>query len=503
MSRSLLGHTLRGVRWGALSTATNVVVQIGTMAVMARLLAPQAFGLVALAQVVLRFFGYFAQVGIGPALIQRATLVEADKRLALGLLLAIGASFALGMALLAPVFAALFHAPALVDVLRVLGLNFLIISLGALPQALLQRALRFRATAALESLSFVGGALCVGLPLAWAGAGVWALVGSTLGQSSLLLVGGWLLARPPLRPQWQGDRAALLGYGMRHSLVTFLEYLGDSLDSLLIGRLLGTAPLGLYNRALMLASLPVEYGVRVLSRVLFPVLSRNQDDAGKVGHVFLLGTTLVGMFAGAVSFGLAAAAPDVVPLVLGPQWGDTVPVVQILALAMPMAYMTYVSGVVCDACGLLAFKLRLQAATVLLLGLLMFLLAPQGLTGFALAVLIAKVVRQMVYLLVLRPRLMLPRADLATVLAVIVVFAAGSAACVRAAGMFGGSIGAPLALRVALEVSAGIAWAVAGTLAATPVLSKLAAFRRLRAQLPQLESFWRRFQRGGRVTEGA
>jgi len=416
VTRSLGARAVSGLKWGGLSAVAGALLQLGFTAAMARLLLPADFGLMAMCMVALRLFSYFSQLGLGAALVQREQLTPGDVRLALGLTWVVCTAGALGVAASAPALGWFFRSPEVVPLLRAMAPNLLLVGLGAVPVALLRRELRFREQAAVETGSYAVGYGVVGVAAAWSGAGVWSLVAATFGQNALALVGAYALTRHPLRPSLRGDRGALLGYGARHSLISFIEFVSANIDAALVGRLVGEAALGFYSRALVLTNQPVERAAGILSRVLFPLLSVVQTERRKVGGVFLLGIAGIGVFGGAVSLGLAAAAGEAVSAILGPRWSASVPLVRVLALSVPFMFMSNVAGVVCDALALLAFKLRVQALALAAIAIAMLVLYPVGAVGIAWAIVIGEALRFVVYLVFLTRELRCAPADVARVL---------------------------------------------------------------------------------------
>ncbi len=491
--RSLGARAVSGLRWGGASAAVGALLQLAFTAVMARLLAPADFGLMAICLVALRLFSYFSQLGLGAALVQRERLGPEEVRLALGLTWVVCTAGMLGALAAAPALAWFFRTPGVVPLLGALAPSLLVTGLGAVPVALLRRDLRFRELAWIDTGSYALGYGLVGVVAASAGAGVWSLVITTHAQALLSLAGGWLLVRHPLRPTLRGDRRGLLGYGGRHSLVAFLEFLSANLDSAVIGRLLGESSLGLYNRALLLTSQPVERAAGVVARVLFPLLSAAQADRRKVGGAFLLGVTLVGVFGGALALGVSAAAGDVVRAVLGPRWGEAAPVVEVLALAVPLAFMSQMAGVTCDALALLDLKLRIQGLGLLVLGALMVALSGGGARGVAWALVAGEALRLTAYLAVLGPELRCAREDVARVLAAVAASGALAwGACAGASALAArwglGPLGAlgldALAGAAALGAAALLALRlVEGTAPAALADASVPGWRRLRLRL--------------------
>jgi len=423
VTRSLGARAVSGLKWGGLSAVAGALLQLGFTAAMARLLLPADFGLMAMCMVALRLFSYFSQLGLGAALVQRERLTPGDVRLALGLTWVVCTAGALCVVASAPALAWFFRSPEVVPLLRALAPSLLLVGLGAVPVALLRRELRFREQAVVETVSYALGFGVVGVAAAWSGAGVWSLVATSYAQAALSLAGAYALTRHPLRPSLRGDRATLLGYGARHSLVSFLEFLSANLDAAVVGRLLGEATLGIYNRALLLTSQPVERAAGVVARVLFPLLSAVQADRGKVGGAFLLGVALIGVFGGAFSLGVSAAADDVVRVILGPRWVEAGPVVQVLALAVPLAFMSQMAGVVCDALALLRFKLRVQGLGLAVIAGLMLALYPAGARGIAWAIVAGEALRLAVFLVFLTRELGCASADVGRVLSAVAVTA--------------------------------------------------------------------------------
>lgn len=185
MRPGLLDQSLQGVKWSTLSTIANMLLQLFFMAIMARLLAPSAFGLVAIAMVTLRFAGYFAQMGIGPALVQKLSksLISVQH-----FSFCFSGSYCVWCSfILAPTIGKWMGSDQLEDVIQVLAGSFILTGLSTVPIYLLRRELRFKALAFVESTSYLLGYGTCGVVLAPNGAGVWSLVGAALCQGLITL----------------------------------------------------------------------------------------------------------------------------------------------------------------------------------------------------------------------------------------------------------------------------------------------------------------------------
>lgn len=447
---------LSGLGWSTLSTAVSTACQIALMAVLGRLLDPAAFGLMAMAGIALRFAGYFSQLGFAQALIQRPQLAATDTTAALLMAGAFGLAFYLAMVLAAPLFAAGFRAPELAPLISVLGASLLLSTLGSLPLALLRRQARFKRVNAIELFSFVVGYGAVGITGAARGWGVWSLVAATLSQQTMVLALGFLAVRYPL--SWPVPLTAYRGlwsYGSRYSLIGFLEFLYGNVETLFVGRAFGKNELGLLNRSSTLTSLPVELGVTAVNKVLFPALAGMQHDRRRLADGFQILLLSIGLFSSALACGIAAAAPDLVALVLGAKWLTIAPLVRLIAFSVPLAFMYVACGVTLDSMAVLGPKLRLQAAMLALKVALVVTLARWELQGVIVAVALAEALRLIFGLHLLARLLDIAIVRLLALLALVAAMGAAVWSAVESVVAFGTWWGIPLLVRVALETVAG------------------------------------------------
>ncbi|MDJ0367190.1 lipopolysaccharide biosynthesis protein [Hymenobacter sp. H14-R3] len=396
---SLGATALRGIKWTTTAAVLTSVMQVGYTAVMARLLDPAAFGLVALAGVVLRFGSYFAEMGLGHAVVQRPQLSPNDLRAAFTGSLLLGLVVAAAFWLLAPLAVLILDNPAVVPLVRALALGFVITSVGLTATSVLRREMRFDLLAKLDVVTYVLAYGGVGLGCAWAGAGVWSLVAATLAQQLIASVAAYTLVRHPVRPLlgWQ-HYATLVGYGSRVSAISFLEFISGSLDTLLIGRLLGPVALGLYNRAYLLLYLPMYFLTHSIAKVAFPAFSRVQENVPQLRGMYLRSTTLVATLVLPLCAGVAVAAPEMVRVLLGAKWAASVPVLQALCVAVPLSMTAMFAGIVADARANLHRKVVLNLEAIVILASLFWLLRGYGILGVAVALGLSEALRTLLYM---------------------------------------------------------------------------------------------------------
>jgi len=374
---SALTKTASGVSWGTLSIVVITLFQLFFMAVMARLLDPADFGLIAVANVNLRFYSYFSQVGIAPALIQKKSLQEGDVNAALALSLAISSLFFLLAYFASPFTEVYFELSGLSVVMQVLAMNFIILGFSSISQALLRRKSRFKEISVIEMISYVLGYGVTGLMAAYMGLGVWSLVVAFMTQSILSAFLLYVAIRYPIRfNHSKAQRKSLLSYGVKYSVIGFVEFITANITPLIIGKILGAAPAGLYDRASLLAHLPVQKPANILMQTLFPIMSKMNDEYDKQLISFQLSSLVVGCYACAVSIGLHNAAYDIVSVLLGNKWLEVVPMFKILTLSIAPLYIAYSAGITLDAMAKLKLKLRIQLAVLLLMIMQLLWIAP-------------------------------------------------------------------------------------------------------------------------------
>jgi len=413
MPESLTSATVHGLKWSYASSFVNVVLQIGVTAVLARLLTPSAFGLVAMAGVFISFGRYFAQMGAGQAVVQKAELSARDVRTAFTSALLMGVAFCGLFVILAPLAGVLFpHTPGVVTVARVMSLTFVIGGLTATTQGLLQRRFAFRAIALTEIASYMLGYALVGLALAFSGFGAWSLVVASLSAGALAAATFTLLCRRDIGFGLSASSfKAIYSFGGRVSLIGFGEFIGGSLDTLWTGHFLGAQATGLYTRATNLAGVPLYYFTVSLSRVLLPGYSRIQSQRERLRTVYLATITVVGAIVMPVSWGVAGAAHEVIVTLLGGQWVGAVPVLAILALAVPFTLLTHFGAILCDATASLNVKIAITVGRIGWLAALLAVLSRFGIVGIATAFVLSELITHAAYLVVMRRLLTLGLAD--------------------------------------------------------------------------------------------
>jgi O-antigen/teichoic acid export membrane protein len=329
-------QTVSGLRWTTLSQASRLGTQLLSVLILARLLPPSDYGLVAMAAMVTGFASLFSDFGTAAAIIQRPDPSPELLDSVFWLNVSFGVVLAGLLGLIAPLIAFGFAEPRLKEVLRVLLLAFPIASLGAVHQALLEKVSRFRPLAIIES-----GAAFIGLAGAiWAarsGWGVYSLVLQSLLAAFLSTAGLWLVSQ--WRPAFKWKTNEILGVMVfSRNLVGFnvFNYFIRNADNILIGRFLGASELGFYSMAYRLMLWPLQNISQVVGRVLFPVFVRLQADQDRLANAYIRATSAITLITAPLMFGFFVLREPFVAVALGDRW---LPVANILAWLVPVGLL--------------------------------------------------------------------------------------------------------------------------------------------------------------------
>ena len=324
------GLKRRSVRGGAvtlLAQLAKFIVQFGSQLALIRLLDPASFGLVALAAPAVSLIQVVSDLGLEQAIVQRPSVSQAQVSGLFWISAGLGLAAASLLFLLAPVYAALLARPELVGVVRVLAVLVAVSGLSAVPGALLNRRLSFASLAAVDMTALLVGT-AIGVAAAVGGAGYWALVVGQAGSALVSLALTWVLVRwlPSLHDATGAGLRGILGFGAHLAGADLAAYVSASASSIILGSVIGTTELGLYDRSLRLVVGPLSQVMAPVSRVAVPVLSRLQDQGGSyvAAYLFMLQAALLVTIPGLLV--LTACAAQILPSLLGPRWTGTAPV---------------------------------------------------------------------------------------------------------------------------------------------------------------------------------
>lgn len=321
------------VAWASVETVLRQGLQLGSTIVLARLLTPADFGLVAMLAIFVVFAARIAESGFATALVQQEEESNADSSTAFWFNIGTGTLMALLLCASAPYIARFYGHPELVRVTWAMALNVWLTSWLTVHSALLTRHLEFRTLAIASGVAnFTGAALAIVLALR--GAGIWALVAQIVVTTLLNVVVIWRLH--PWRPvaifSYRSFRK-LFNFGGYMLASTMLDTAATRLYSLLIGRIYSSHDLGLYSHAVSTRDSSQTMLSTIFSRVAFPVLARHGNDPVALQRRLKSANQLTMAINLPAMIGLSVVANLAVPTVFGGQWSEAGPILQVLCIA--------------------------------------------------------------------------------------------------------------------------------------------------------------------------
>lgn len=367
--RSLASRAAGGAAVTMVGQGAKILVQFGGIVLLARLLTPHDYGLMAMVTAIVGVAEILRDFGLSSAAIQAKQVSREQRDNLFWINSGIGLMLSLLVFASASWIAGFYREPALVTISQALAVTFLLNGMTTQYRAHLSRGLRFGQVA----LSDVGAqvlGLVAGVAAALLGWGYWALVLQQVVQALVNLVIAMGCARwLPRGYRRDAPMGAFMSFGWNLMAAQMLGYASRNIGQVIIGARTGADALGLYNRAFQLLMMPLNQINAPATTVALPVLSQLQDERERFGAFLLRGqTVMVHVIVAIFAFACAQALPLIV-LVLGPQWRDAVPLFQVLTIGGVFQAVAYAAYWVFLAKGLMRQQLMYSlVARVLLIG---------------------------------------------------------------------------------------------------------------------------------------
>lgn len=401
--RRSLGKTAsRGAVVTFAGQGARILIQVVGIAVLARLLSPSDYGLLAVVLAITGIGEVIRDFGLSSAAVQAKTLSSGQRTNLFWLNVGIGGVLSLVFLGAAWPIAAAYGDHRLLGVTAVLSSTFLLNGLATQFRADLNRRMRFTALTLTDIAAQLGGLLLT-VAAALAGFGYWALVVQQLSAAVIQLVVVVAITRwRPGLPRRDEPIKQFVSFGSNLAAVQLLGYASKNVDSVVLGATVGAASLGLYNRAFQLMMLPLNQINAPSTRIALPVLSKLQDDPPRFAAFLRVGQTALLNVTSAALAVLAAQADAIVAIALGDEWKGAVPLFRLLSVAGFFATAGYANYWVFLAKGLTASSLRMALVTRPLMILAILFGSRWGVTGVATAYSLASVVTWPISILWLR-----------------------------------------------------------------------------------------------------
>lgn len=332
LSQRLKEHTIRGVSATSTVKVLKFLMQLGSIPLLARLLTPADFGLVAMVTVATSLFSRFNDLGLSTATVQVPQLTHEQLSTLFWINSGIGLTLTLLVAAFSPLLAHLYNEPRLIPITVAIATSFVLAGIAVQHSALLKRQMRFGVLARAELVSAITGVLS-GVIGAWAGWEHWALVAMTIATQlsatvQILLASRW---RPSLPRRNSGVRP-LLKFGLHVTSANIIGHFAANMTPFLVGMVGGAQQLGLFNRANTLSAVPSSQILTPVVEVAQPALARVAGEPARFRNASLSIIRKVGLITMFVTVLLVAMADWIVAVFLGPGWEGATPMFRLLAI---------------------------------------------------------------------------------------------------------------------------------------------------------------------------
>ena len=347
----LKGKALRGGFAKFWAQAVTFVLRTGSLMILARLLDPKDFGLIAMVTSITGILNMFGDLGLSTATIQRPTITDRLLSTMFWTIVGFNGALSLMTIIIAPILVSFYHEPRLLWITIAMSSTFLISGACVQHEALLVRQMRFTALAVIDTICcFLS--VAIGIGMAEMGFGYWALVGMTVSPAIIKTICCWLaIAWIPGPPRRGSELRGMLKFGGTVTVNNLVVYIAYNTEKVLLGRFWGTETLGIYGRAYQLVNLPTRNLNQAIGGVAISALSRLQDDPVRLKNFFLKGYSLVLAMTLPVTIACALFADDLILVVLGPKWGSAATILRLLAptilafaLIDPMGWLLWATG---------------------------------------------------------------------------------------------------------------------------------------------------------------
>ncbi len=385
---------LSNAKWVAFSQVFKIGVQLINIVVLARLIPPSEYGLMAMAIVVTNLAIIMRDLGTAAAIIQRKELTHRIINAIFWLNVIMGLLIALCMVLLSPIIASLFHEPRLIMILCLLAISFPIASTASAHLALLERDSSFKKIAGIEiSSSLVS--VVVAIILAYLNFGVYSLVVQVIFLSLMSTLQLWFGSK------WRPDVIKIfdvqeikkiMGFSGNLTIFNFINYFSRNADSMVIGHYFSASILGAYSLAYRLMLFPLQSLTFVVSRALFPLLSQQQNDLDGLRKMYLQTIYVILFLVTPLMSGLACLSVPFITIVFGPQWHLTSTILFWLAPTAIIQSVLSTSGTIFMARGRTDMLMKLGIFSTILMLLAFMIGAKLGIIEFAKIYFIANVI---------------------------------------------------------------------------------------------------------------
>lgn len=390
--QTLKQATTKGLFWSSVERFSNQGVQFVFSIILARLLSPSDYGIIAMVTIFFAVAQSFVDSGFSNALVRKTDRVEEDLSTCFYFNIGVGIIAYIVLFLIAPLVANFYNQPILSPIIRITGLEVMLNSLCIVQQALFTIKIDFKSQAKITlSATVISG--IVGILLAYQGYGIWALVWQGVASSIVRMGLLWLMSK--WRPRTGFSKSSfnyLFGYGSKLLASGLLDTIYNNIYPIVIGKFYNPAQLGNYSRALGWAQLPSANITSILQRVTFPVLSAIQDDTLRLQNSYRRLLKLSAFIVFPLMMGLAAIASPLIRVILTAKWDGCVLYLQILCFALMLYPIHAINLNLLQVKGRSDLFLRLEIIKKIIGVVILIITIPLGITAMCLGMVFSSII---------------------------------------------------------------------------------------------------------------
>jgi O-antigen/teichoic acid export membrane protein len=331
---TLRAKAIAGTKWTSISSISIAVLQLFQVIILARYLAPSDFGLMAIVTVIIGFSAMFMDMGISSAIIHNQKITKGQLSSLYWLNLFAGFLLSGIVFILAPYIGRFYNESSLAGLIQLLSLTFIFSALGNQYRILYQKELLFKNLAVVDVISTMIG-LAIAVFSAIKGLGVYSLVYGTLFKvisANLVFFYKGIKNHCPALYYSHKEIKGMIGFGMFQMGERCINYFNSQFDTILIGRLLGVESLGVYTIAKTLVMRPAQIINPIVTKVMFPIMARVQDDNIKLKSIYLKTINYLCSINTPIYIAIAILAEPIIVLLFGENWLGATEILQILAI---------------------------------------------------------------------------------------------------------------------------------------------------------------------------
>ncbi len=378
-----------GFIWSALDSLGTQAIALATSLVLANILGPAVFGLIAMLTIFIAVANVFINSGFNAALIRKTDRDESDFATTFYFSLGVSIGCYLLLFFCAPYIAQFYQQPELTTLTRVIALVVVINTFSAIPIVKLSVSLNFKTQAKCNFIALTCSSL-LALALAYFDHGVWALVAQQLALAIINVL--MLNILVPWRPKRKFSKESfknLFGFGSKLLLSGLLDTIYNNIYSLIIGKQFTAVQLGLFNQANRLSSLPAVTLTGVIQKVTFPMLSAIQHDTKKLDASYLLTLQFAAVVIFPVMFGLCIIAKPLIEILLGQEWQGTAELVSIITMALVLYPIHAINLNMLQVKGRSDLFLKLEIIKKITITLILVVTVPMGIKAMCIGMVVS------------------------------------------------------------------------------------------------------------------